>query len=87
LFFLNFRCQRKPHFISGSNTGIDSEMETWKMSPEALELALQDAKENGKLPKAVIVVNLYGQSAKMDEPVSVCDTYGVPSIEDAAEDH
>ena len=39
----------------------------------------------GKLPKAVIVVNLYGQSAKMDEILSICNQYEVPVIEDAAE--
>ncbi|QIW81464.1 DegT/DnrJ/EryC1/StrS family aminotransferase [Bacillus tequilensis] len=64
---------------------IDSEPDTWNMSPKALEKALEDAKRNGKLPKAVIAVNLYGQSAKMDEIVSLCDAYGVPVIEDAAE--
>ncbi|MGG3449096.1 DegT/DnrJ/EryC1/StrS family aminotransferase [Domibacillus aminovorans] len=61
---------------------IDSEPETWNMSPDALERALQDAEV---LPKAVIVVNLYGQSAKMDEIMAICDRYGVPVIEDAAE--
>ncbi len=61
---------------------IDSEPETWNMSPDALERALQDAEV---LPKAVIVVNLYGQSAKMDEIMAICDHYGVPVIEDAAE--
>ncbi|MBC1211354.1 aminotransferase class I/II-fold pyridoxal phosphate-dependent enzyme [Listeria booriae] len=64
---------------------IDSEPETWNMSPEALGRALQDAKEQGQLPKAVIVVHLYGQSAKMDEIVALCEQYGVPMIEDAAE--
>ncbi|WP_164219899.1 aminotransferase class I/II-fold pyridoxal phosphate-dependent enzyme [Virgibacillus sp. YIM 98842] len=64
---------------------IDSEMDTWNMSPKALERALRDAKGNGKLPKAVIVVNLYGQSARIDELVDICDAYGVPVIEDAAE--
>ncbi|MBU7593522.1 DegT/DnrJ/EryC1/StrS family aminotransferase [Metabacillus halosaccharovorans] len=64
---------------------IDSEPETWNMSPQALEKALKDASADGKLPKAVIVVNLYGQSAKMDEIVSLCNQYDVPIIEDAAE--
>ncbi|MCC9023474.1 DegT/DnrJ/EryC1/StrS family aminotransferase [Bacillus nakamurai] len=64
---------------------IDSEWETWNMSPDALERALQDAKRRGRLPKAVIAVNLYGQSAKMDELLSLCDAYGVCLIEDAAE--
>lgn len=64
---------------------IDSEPETWNMSPEALERALADAKSNNRLPKAVIVVHLYGQSAKMDELMAVCNKYNVPLIEDAAE--
>ncbi|WP_339200393.1 aminotransferase class I/II-fold pyridoxal phosphate-dependent enzyme [Peribacillus sp. FSL P2-0133] len=64
---------------------IDSEPDTWNMSPKALERALVDAKQQGNLPKAVIVVNLYGQSAKMDEIVSLCNQYRVPIIEDAAE--
>lgn len=64
---------------------IDSEPETWNMSPLALESALRDAASIGKLPKAVIVVNLYGQSAKMDELLALCDEYNVALIEDAAE--
>lgn len=64
---------------------IDSEPETWNMSPQALARALQDASIEGTLPKAVIVVNLYGQSAKMDEILSLCNQYNVPVIEDAAE--
>lgn len=64
---------------------IDSEPETWNMSPEALERALADAKLENNLPKAVIVVHLYGQSAKMDELMAVCNKYNVPLIEDAAE--
>lgn len=64
---------------------IDSEPETWNMSPSALERALNEAHIAGKPPKAVIIVNLYGQSAKMDELVSICSKYEVPIIEDAAE--
>lgn len=64
---------------------IDSEWDTWNMSPEALEQALKEAKLNGQLPKAVIIVNLYGQSAKMDELVNICDSFSVPIVEDAAE--
>lgn len=64
---------------------IDSEQETWNMSPAALEKAFMDAAERNKLPKAVIVVNLFGQSAKMDELTSICAKYDVPIIEDAAE--
>src|SRR5699024_2005756 len=64
---------------------IDSEEDTWNMSPEALERALKDAASENKLPKAVIAVHLYGQSAKTDEIVALCKQYNVPLIEDAAE--
>lgn len=64
---------------------IDSEPESWNMSPAALERALADASRTGKLPKAVVVVNLYGQSADLDPLLELCEAYGVPLIEDAAE--
>lgn len=64
---------------------IDAEAESWNMSPRALERALAQAKATNQLPKAVMVVNLYGQSADMDAILSLCDAYGVPMVEDAAE--
>ncbi|MFF2483234.1 aminotransferase class I/II-fold pyridoxal phosphate-dependent enzyme [Paenibacillus sp. NPDC058071] len=64
---------------------IDSDRETWNMSPQALARALEDGKRIGRLPKAVIVVHLYGQSADMDAILGLCDEYGIPVIEDAAE--
>ena len=64
---------------------IDSEPESWNMSPNALNYAFEDAERAGKLPKAVIVVNLYGQSSDMDVILDICQGYGVPVIEDAAE--
>ena len=64
---------------------IDSEPETWNMSPVALLEALKDAAKENNLPKAVIVVHLYGQSAKMDDILAICNHYKVPVIEDAAE--
>lgn len=72
-------------YLGATPVFIDSEPETWNMSPQALECALRDANEKGMLPKAVIVVNLYGQSAKMDEILSLCNKYDIPVIEDAAE--
>ncbi|MDR2532788.1 MAG: DegT/DnrJ/EryC1/StrS family aminotransferase [Oscillospiraceae bacterium] len=60
---------------------IDSEPETWNMS----SVALQKAFDKYPNPKAVIVVNLYGQSADMDKILEICDNYNVPIIEDAAE--
>ncbi|MCL2509404.1 MAG: DegT/DnrJ/EryC1/StrS family aminotransferase [Oscillospiraceae bacterium] len=64
---------------------VDSEPETWNMSPRALEKALAYYDGIGKRPKAVIVVDLYGQSADWDGLLPVCARYGVPVIEDAAE--
>jgi len=64
---------------------IDSEPTTWNMSPAALERAFDRAKEEGRLPKAVIVVNLYGQSADLDPLAELCNNYSVPLLEDAAE--
>ncbi|OKP93053.1 pyridoxal phosphate-dependent aminotransferase [Paenibacillus sp. P32E] len=64
---------------------IDSEPETWNMSPVALEKAFEWAQSEDKMPKAVIIVDLYGQSADYDQLLPICRKYGVPVIEDAAE--
>ncbi|MED4209301.1 aminotransferase class I/II-fold pyridoxal phosphate-dependent enzyme [Priestia megaterium] len=83
---LTFIASANPIIYQGAEpVFIDSEPEAWNMSPQALARALQDASIEGALPKAVIVVNLYGQSAKMDEILSLCNQYNIPVIEDAAE--
>jgi dTDP-4-amino-4,6-dideoxygalactose transaminase len=64
---------------------IDSESDTWNMDPTLLKAALVEAKQNGKLPKAIIPVHLYGMPAKMDEISLIAKEYNVPVIEDAAE--
>jgi pyridoxal phosphate-dependent aminotransferase EpsN len=64
---------------------IDSEPNTWNMSPVALEKAFQWAEKEKKLPKAVLIVDLYGQSADWDALIPICRRYNVPIIEDAAE--
>jgi dTDP-4-amino-4,6-dideoxygalactose transaminase len=64
---------------------IDSEPESWNMSPQALARALEDADRRGALPKAIVVVNLYGQSADYDKLVPLAKRYGIPILEDAAE--
>ncbi len=64
---------------------IDSEPESHNMSPVALEKAFKAYEEKREMPKAVIVVNLYGQSADMDKIIEICKKYNVPIIEDAAE--
>jgi dTDP-4-amino-4,6-dideoxygalactose transaminase len=71
-------CGARPVFI-------DSEPGSWNMSPQALERAFEWAKRENRLPRCVVVVNLYGQSADMDALVPICERYGVPMLEDAAE--
>jgi|TARA_B110000037_G_scaffold24189_2_gene27821 dTDP-4-amino-4,6-dideoxygalactose transaminase len=64
---------------------IDSESETWNMSPIHLESAIVDSIEIGKKPKAIIVVHLYGMPAKIDKIAVIAKKYEIPLIEDAAE--
>lgn len=61
---------------------IDSDYKTWNMDPEALETALN---KYGVRVKAVLLVHLYGLSTDMDRIMEICNKYGVPIIEDAAE--
>ncbi|MBF0753492.1 aminotransferase class I/II-fold pyridoxal phosphate-dependent enzyme [Jeotgalicoccus nanhaiensis] len=72
-------------YLGAKPVFIDSDLESWNMSPIALEKAFKAYEEKGKMPKAVVIVNLYGQSAKMDELMAICDKYNVPVVEDAAE--
>lgn len=72
-------------YVGATPVFIDSEETTWNMSPEALRKALVQAATKGKLPKAVIVVHLYGVVAKIGEIRQLCQEFGVPLIEDAAE--
>ncbi len=64
---------------------IDSEKDTWNMSPELLEKAIIDRIDKGKTPKAIILVHLYGMPSKMDELMTIANKYKIPIIEDAAE--
>ncbi len=60
---------------------VDVERETWNMDPDLLDVALS----SGPLPAAVVVVDIYGQTAQLDRLAEVCRRHGVPMIEDAAE--
>ncbi|MGM9513406.1 aminotransferase class I/II-fold pyridoxal phosphate-dependent enzyme [Roseateles sp. DB2] len=83
---LTFVATANPILYQGAEpVFIDSEPFSWNMSPLALERALAESKAQGRLPKAVIVVSLYGQSADMDPLLELCDAYGVPVVEDSAE--
>ena len=71
-------CNARPVFI-------DSEPGSWNMSPPALERAFAWAQRENRMPRCVVLVNLYGQSADMDALLPICERYGVPVLEDAAE--
>lgn len=78
---LTFSASCNPIIYEGATpVFIDSEINSWNMSPNALRKAFEDY-----IPKAVVVVHLYGQSADMDEIKAICDEHGVPILEDAAE--
>lgn len=64
---------------------IDSDRASWNMNPDLLREALEQKARIGKLPKAVTLVHLYGQSADVEPILAACNEYGVPLIEDAAE--
>ena len=81
-----FAASVAPAFHAGAELAfVDSEPGSWNMSPDALERALADCEKRGKLPKAIILVDLYGQSCDMDPLLALSARYGVPVIEDAAE--
>ena len=83
---LTFSASANPICYQGATpVFIDCDEDTWTMSPAALERAFQDAEAKGKLPKAVIVVNLYGQSCDMEPIIEIASRYNVPVVEDAAE--
>jgi pyridoxal phosphate-dependent aminotransferase EpsN len=68
----------KPYFV-------DSDEDTWNMSPRALERAIDDLSSKGIKPKAAIVAELYGQAPKWDELMPIFDDHDIPVLEDSAE--
>jgi dTDP-4-amino-4,6-dideoxygalactose transaminase len=72
-------------YCSAQPVFIDSEPGSWNMSPQALERAFAWAQRENRMPRCVILVNLYGQSADMEALLPICERYGVPVLEDAAE--
>jgi len=64
---------------------VDSEAETWNMSPDFLRKAIVDRLAKGKKVKTIIPVHLYGVPAKMKEIMAIADEFGIPVLEDAAE--
>lgn len=73
-------------YLGATPVFVDSEEDTWNMSPYYLEKAIRDRiAQTGRKPKAIIVVHLYGMPAQMDEIRSIAQTYEIPILEDAAE--
>ena len=79
---LTFSASVNPMVYQGAKpVFIDSEPLTWNMDPHALRKAI----DLYGVPKAVVVVHLYGNPAQLDEICAICDQYNIPLIEDAAE--
>lgn len=72
-------------YLGATPVFIDSEKDTWNISPEFLEEAIESRIKNGRKPKAIIAVHLYGMPAKMEEISSIAAKYQIPVLEDAAE--
>ena len=72
-------------YCGGVPVFIDSEAESWNMDPCLLEDALRDRAARGRMPRAVVLVHLYGQSANIRPILDLCEHYGVRLVEDAAE--
>ncbi|MGN1246572.1 MAG: aminotransferase class I/II-fold pyridoxal phosphate-dependent enzyme [Muribaculaceae bacterium] len=82
-----FAASANPVKYQGANpVFVDSEPDSWNMSPEALEQAIIHRKQvTGRYPKAIVVVHLYGMPARMDEIMAIARHYNIPVLEDAAE--
>ena len=82
-----FAASANPVKYQGANpVFVDSEPDTWNMSPKFLEEAILDRKaKTGRYPKAIIPVHLYGMPAKIDEILVIAGKYGIAVVEDAAE--
>ncbi|GAA6617509.1 DegT/DnrJ/EryC1/StrS family aminotransferase [Scytonema sp. NUACC26] len=72
-------------YLGAKPVFIDSDRTSWNMNPELLWDSLKHCDRRGKLPSAVIVVHLYGQSADIEPILEACERYEIPLIEDAAE--
>ncbi len=72
-------------YVGAKPVFIDSELDTWNMDPVLLDTWLLDRAASGRLPAAIIVVDLYGQCAQYDKLEGICSRFEVPLIADAAE--
>nr|WP_299067442.1 aminotransferase class I/II-fold pyridoxal phosphate-dependent enzyme [uncultured Allomuricauda sp.] len=72
-------------YLGAKPVFVDSEKETWNISPELLEKAIIDRINLGKKPKVIIAVHLYGMPYKVDDIINISRKYDIPVIEDSAE--
>lgn len=72
-------------YVGATPVFIDSERETWNMCPILLEQAIKNCISEGKKPKAIILVHLYGMPANMNAIMNMSKKYDIPIVEDAAE--
>ena len=72
-------------YLGATPVFVDSEEDTWNMSPVLLEQAIQEGIKRGKKPKAIIPVHLYGMPYKVDEINAIAKHYEIPVVEDSAE--
>jgi dTDP-4-amino-4,6-dideoxygalactose transaminase len=72
-------------YVGAEPVFIDSDRQTWNLDPDLLEEHLRSSAARGDLPKAILPVDLYGQCADYDRIVPLCESFGVPILEDAAE--
>ena len=83
---LTFSASANPIVYEGGRpVFLDSEQTSWNLDPALLAEALADRAKRGRLPRAVVVVHLYGQCADLEPIAALCAQYSVPLIEDAAE--
>jgi pyridoxal phosphate-dependent aminotransferase EpsN len=83
---LTFSATINPILYQGARpVFLDSNRETWNLDPALLAEELEARGRRGRLPKAVIAVDLYGQAADYEPILAACERWGVPLVEDAAE--
>ena len=83
---LTFSASANPvGYLGARPVFIDSEPISWNLDPALVVETIERKARQGRLPKAVIPVHLYGQSADLDPILEVCGRYEIPVIEDAAE--
>ncbi|MGB0789371.1 MAG: DegT/DnrJ/EryC1/StrS family aminotransferase, partial [Marinirhabdus sp.] len=83
---MTFSASANPIVYQGATpVFIDSEPDTWNLSPDYLETAIKDRLKKGKKPKAIIAVHLYGMPYKVDAVRAIANKYDIPIVEDSAE--